>query len=121
MGAAWRVKGFYPAFDRDAMERIDTTAVGSVVDVGGASGSFVHALMMKNPLLRGVVFDLPFAVERAAERARELGIEARFATVPGDIFLDAVFVTGGVARLNVHRVRKEAVVKGDGIIFAICG
>jgi hypothetical protein len=84
------MKGFYPAFDHDAMERIDTTAVGSVVDVGGASGSFVHALMMKNPLLRGVVFDLPFAVERAAERARELGIEARFATVPGDFFKDAL-------------------------------
>jgi hypothetical protein len=84
------MKGFYPDFDRDVMERVDTTSVAKVVDVGGASGSFVHALMMKNPRLQGAVFDLPFAVDRAAERARELGIDARFSTVSGDFFKDAL-------------------------------
>jgi hypothetical protein len=84
------MKGFYPAFERDAMELVDTQSVGMAVDVGGAGGSFVHALMLKNPLLHGAVFDLPFAVSRSAGRAGELGLHERFSTVAGDFFRDAL-------------------------------
>jgi O-methyltransferase/methyltransferase family protein len=77
-------------FNRDAASLVDTQAVEVAVDVGGASGTFIHALMAVNPALRGAVFDLPAAVPAAVEAAHELGLQDRFAVVAGDFFSDPV-------------------------------
>ncbi|GAB2917563.1 methyltransferase [Paraburkholderia jirisanensis] len=82
------MKGFSQDFGPDVMALIDTQRVRLAVDVGGASGSFVHTLMQHNPQLQGAVFDLPFVVAKAADAARTLGIEARFSTFAGDFLKD---------------------------------
>ena len=46
------------------------------IDVGGAYGSVLAALMGQHPATRGVLFDLPQVVERA-ERVRQLSCEQR--------------------------------------------
>lgn len=43
----------------EAARLIDTADVRLAVDVGGASGDLLHDLMLVNPQLEGVVFDLP--------------------------------------------------------------
>jgi hypothetical protein len=57
-----------------------------VVDVGGANGAFVHALMEKYPKATGVVLDLPHIVSGAEQAAVERGLSDRFSVVGGDFF-----------------------------------
>jgi hypothetical protein len=75
-------------FDGEVGQLVDMQSVRTVVDVGGASGSFVQALMEANPELHGAVFDFPSVVPAATKAARERGMETRFSTTGGDFFKD---------------------------------
>jgi len=77
-------------FNRDAARLVDTKPGEVAVDVGGASGTFLHALMAVNPALRGTVFDLPSVTPAAQEAGHELGLHDRFSVVAGDFFHDAL-------------------------------
>jgi O-methyltransferase domain/Dimerisation domain len=65
---------------------IDTRNVGYVLDVGGANGAVVRAMMRAHPCLRGGVLDLPHIVPDAAAAARNDGLHERFTAVSGDFF-----------------------------------
>lgn len=65
---------------------IDTRGVGYAVDVGGANGEVLRAMMRANPDLRGAVFDLPHIVPDAAAAARKDGLQERLSAVGGDFF-----------------------------------
>jgi hypothetical protein len=70
----------------DAVRLIDTTGVKRVVDIGGASGTLVHALMAQNPNLSGAVLDLPGVVPDAITMAKQKGLAERFDGISGDFF-----------------------------------
>lgn len=72
------------AADAAQILKIDSDSV--VVDLGGASGTLVHALMKVNPTIEGIVFDLPHVVPGALAAASEQGLDARFSAVAGDFF-----------------------------------
>lgn len=74
------------AVARDVAAVLDTKGVGLALDVGGANGEVIRALMKENPDLRGGVFDLPHIVPDAAAAAEADGLSARFTTVGGDFF-----------------------------------
>lgn len=76
--------GISAAVAEEAIRLIDTRQVSLVVDVGGASGSLVHALMKANPALQGAVLDLPHVATEAAKAADALGLGERFSFVAGD-------------------------------------
>jgi len=76
-------------FNRDAARLVDTQSVRVAVDVGGANGTFIHALMNENPSLQGAVFDLPHVVPTAIKASEELGLQDRFSAVGGDFFTTA--------------------------------
>ena len=65
---------------------IDTTGVDRALDVGGANGEVIRAMMRVNPRLRGGVYDLPHVVGDALAAARRDGLLARFTTLGGDFF-----------------------------------
>ncbi|MGE2737734.1 methyltransferase [Mycolicibacterium vaccae] len=65
---------------------LDTTNVDCALDVGGANGEVVRALMRANPELRGGVFDLPHVVPDAEKAARNDGLGDRFRAIGGDFF-----------------------------------
>ena len=71
---------------RDAVEVIDVAGVTTVVDVGGAHGAFVLALLARHPGLEGIVLDLPHAGPGARAAAVARGLDDRFTAVPGDLF-----------------------------------
>ncbi|GGN49369.1 SAM-dependent methyltransferase [Actinoplanes campanulatus] len=71
---------------RDAVEVIDVAGVTTVVDVGGAHGSFALALLEKHPGLDAIVLDLAHAVPGAQAAAVERGLDDRFTAVAGDFF-----------------------------------
>jgi hypothetical protein len=65
---------------------LDTKGTALALDVGGAGGDVVLAMMRANPELSGGVFDLPHIVPAAAEAAKAEGLEGRFSTFGGDFF-----------------------------------
>lgn len=65
---------------------IDTRGVGYALDVGGANGEVLRAMMRANPDLRGAIFDLPHIVPDAAAAARKDGLQERLSAVGGDFF-----------------------------------
>ncbi len=65
---------------------IDTQDVNFALDIGGANGEVVRAMMRANPDLRAGVFDLPHVVPDAEAAARKDGLNDRFTTVGGDFF-----------------------------------
>jgi hypothetical protein len=57
-----------------------------VVDVGGAHGAFLGAVLGRLPDARGVLFDLPHVVDGAAPSLREAGVFDRTERVGGSFF-----------------------------------
>jgi hypothetical protein len=78
----------------------DFSGFGTVVDVGGASGNMLVAILNRYPGLRGVLFDLPHVVRDAPERFRALGLGDRIRVEAGSFF-DSV-PAGGDAYVVSH-------------------
>jgi hypothetical protein len=68
---------------------IDTQSLSVAADIGGASGTLLHALLMVNPRLHGIVYDQAHVVPSAKAAAERLGLAGRVSAVTGDFF-DAV-------------------------------
>jgi len=69
-----------------AVEVIDVSGASTVVDVGGAHGSYALALLETHPGLDAIVLDLPHAVPGAQAAAAERGLADRLTAVAGDFF-----------------------------------
>jgi orsellinic acid C2-O-methyltransferase len=78
----------------------DFTSFGTVVDVGGGNGALLIALLQANPTLRGIVFDLPAAAERATRHIAASSLTERCRAVGGDFF--KAVPAGGDAYLLKH-------------------
>lgn len=64
----------------------DFSPFETVLDVGGAHGILLGAILRANPQMRGILFDLPHVTATAAESLRAQGIEERCELVTGDFF-----------------------------------
>jgi hypothetical protein len=71
----------------DAIALIDTEDVVHAVDVGGANGTLVQALMLTQPTLRGTVLELPHVVKDALRQAEQAGLSNRFTATEGDFLV----------------------------------
>ncbi len=65
---------------------VDTAGLTRAVDVGGAEGTLIAALLGKNPSLKGVVFDLPHVTASATAKLAGQGLLDRCEVVAGDFF-----------------------------------
>lgn len=66
----------------------DFSSFGTLVDIGGGNGSLLIGILTANPNLRGIVFDLPHAAEKARAKLVEAGLQARCEAVAGDFFTE---------------------------------
>jgi len=71
---------------QDIAAVLDTKGVKLALDIGGAGGDVIRAMMRANPTLQGGVFDLPHVIPAAAEAAEAEGVADRFTTLGGDFF-----------------------------------
>ena len=78
----------------------DWTPFGTVVDVGGGNGALLIGLLQATPALRGIVFDLPAAAERATKQIAASALTERCRAVGGDFF--KAVPEGGDAYLLKH-------------------
>jgi hypothetical protein len=80
----------------------NTQNVSFALDVGGANGEVVRALMRANPDLRGGVFDLPHVLPDAEEAARKDGLSERFTTAGGDFFESVLASDSYILKYILH-------------------
>lgn len=66
----------------------DASRFHSLLDIGGASGTYTIAFLEQNPGLKGVLFDLPDVVEMARERLRTANVADRVTLHPGNFYQD---------------------------------
>jgi SAM-dependent methyltransferase len=64
----------------------DFSAARTVVDVGGAHGVLLAAILKASPATRGIVFDLPHVIARAGDAIAAQGLSERCDLVSGDFF-----------------------------------
>ncbi len=66
----------------------DFSSVQTIVDVGGGEGGLLAAILRKNPHSRGVLFDLPQVIERAAQVGllSSEDVHSRVTMIQGDFF-----------------------------------
>jgi hypothetical protein len=79
----------------------DFSAFARVVDVGGGNGALLIGILGANPKLRGVVFDLPHAAEKARAKIAQAGLGARCDAIGGDFFKE---VPGGADAYLIKHV-----------------
>ena len=65
---------------------LDASGAKRVVDVGGASGTVIAALLLRNPLLEGAILERPDVVARARAAVAEKGLASRCHVVAGNFF-----------------------------------
>ncbi len=78
--------GFHGAEPPAVAKAYDFSGVGTVVDVGGATGNMLAAILSRHAGPRGVLFDRPHVVTDAPALLKARGVEARVTIEPGDFF-----------------------------------
>jgi SAM-dependent methyltransferase len=71
---------------KGTLEHYDFSSARHIVDVGGADGGLLLAILDANPHARGTVFDQPHVVETARQAIRAKNHQARCEAVSGDFF-----------------------------------
>ncbi|MFD0689965.1 methyltransferase [Actinomadura fibrosa] len=66
------------------LAQVDFARFGTVVDVGGADGTLLAAVLAAHPGVGGVLFDMPVAIEAAEAVLSAAGVRDRVRPVPGD-------------------------------------
>lgn len=92
--------GFHGAEPAAVAAAYDFSAFESVVDVGGATGNMLAAILSRHAGPRGVLFDMPHVVGDAPALLRERGVENRVTIEAGDFF--KTVPSGGDAYLLSH-------------------
>ncbi len=92
--------GFHGAEPDAVAAAYDFSGLATIVDVGGATGNLLAAVLKKNAAARGVLFDLPHVVRDAPAFLKARGVDARVTIEPGSFFERAP--DGGDAYLLSH-------------------
>jgi hypothetical protein len=92
--------GFHGAEPPAVAEAYDFSGIGTLVDVGGATGNLLSTVLSRHGALRGVLFDLPHVVSDAPALLQARGVEGRV-TIEAGSFFDGV-PPGGDAYLLSH-------------------
>jgi O-methyltransferase domain/Dimerisation domain len=68
------------------LDAYDFSGVGTLADIGGGTGTRLAAILGRHPAMRGVLFDVPRAAERARATLETAGVSDRCAVRAGDFF-----------------------------------
>lgn len=68
------------------LEVCDLSATEVIADIGGGNGSQLIEILTRYPQMKGILFDLPHVVDRAASRFHAAGVRDRCELVPGSFF-----------------------------------
>jgi hypothetical protein len=77
---------FTSAFDGAVVAAYDFSRFRTLVDVGGGQGALISSILIANPGLRGILFDIPPVIESARARLVDSGLATRCEPIAGDVF-----------------------------------
>lgn len=92
--------GFHGAEPPAVAAAYDFSGIKTVVDVGGATGNMLSAILARHSGMRGVLFDRPHVVREALTLLKARGVEQRVTIEAGDFF--ETVPSGGDAYLLSH-------------------
>jgi hypothetical protein len=78
--------GFHGREPPAVAEAYDFSGIGSLVDVGGASGNMLGHVLSRHPHLKGVLYDLPHVVADAPPLLARFGVADRVTIESGSFF-----------------------------------
>jgi len=78
--------GFHGSEPPTVAEAYDFSGMQTVVDVGGATGNMLAALLSRHAGLRGILYDLPHVVRDAPALLKARGVESRVTIESGSFF-----------------------------------
>jgi O-methyltransferase domain len=87
------------------VQHYDFSRTRHIMDVGGADGGLLLAILDVNPEVRGTVFDQPHVVEAARQAIHAKNYQARCEVVGGEFLSGGAF--SGPLRAQVHLGRLE--------------
>lgn len=71
---------------RDIVRAYDFAGLHRIIDIGGAHGALLLAILKSQPSAAGVLFDLPHAIDGAWSYFEEAGLSDRCELIRGDFF-----------------------------------
>jgi len=80
----------------NVVKSYDFSSFGVIADIGGGRGHLIEAVLAANPKAKGVLFDLPHVVEKAADAASD-----RLRLQPGSFFNDDLPVCDAYILMDV--------------------
>ena len=92
--------GFHGSEPPTVAEAYDFSGIQTLVDVGGATGNMLAAVLSRHTSLRGILFDLPHVVRDAPALLRARGVDSRVTIETGSFFEHVP--AGGDAYLLSH-------------------
>lgn len=92
--------GFHGAEPVAVAGAYDFSSFRTIVDVGGATGNLIAAILARWPGPRGILFDLPHVVREAPPLLQSRGVADRVTILPGSFF--ETIPAGGDAYLMSH-------------------
>ena len=96
LALAGRAKNVAPALaERIALD------TGTLLDVGGGTGIYSIACLLKSPRLRAIIFDRPEVLKVAAEFGIQYGVSDRLELQAGDMFADKLPTADAVLLSNI--------------------
>jgi hypothetical protein len=78
--------GFHGAEPPTVADAYDFSTVGTIVDVGGATGNMLAAILARHPEPKGILFDRPHVVTQAPALLEAKGVLDRVTIDPGNFF-----------------------------------
>lgn len=78
--------GFHGSEPPTVAEAYDFSGIETLVDVGGATGNMLAAVLSRHTTLRGILFDLPHVVRDAPPLLKARGVESRVTIETGSFF-----------------------------------
>lgn len=95
----------------------DFSAMRQIVDVGGGQGELLAAVLNSHPATRGVLFDLPHAIDSAHQHLQRCGVADRCERIAGSFFES---VPGGADAYLLKSVIDDWNDERAGVILANC-
>lgn len=92
--------GFTVAEKPAAAAAYDFSGIRKLVDVGGGTGNLLTTILLANPELRGMLYDLPHVVEEARHQIEIKNLSERCEIIAGNFFESVP--SGGDAYLLSH-------------------
>lgn len=92
--------GFHGAEPPAVASAYDFSGIRKIVDVGGGTGNLLTTILLANPELRGVLYDLPHVASEARRQIEIKGLSDRCEVIEGSFFESAP--GGGDAYILSH-------------------